>query len=238
MNSLQDHSAESRIAHAVDRWQARACECCHLPPARIIDRIRALADEFPVNPSVIERVVIRNLLSRVLSQAARSLASTGRADVSAPFMAWTASSFTSTAWRDDVSRLLDAWSEAFGRTHQSSDAHQDSRLHRATRFLDEHFSRSSVSLVELASAIDLSKCHASRFLRRATGRGFTAHVHGRRIAKAQGLLRTTLSSVKEIAFAVGYVDCSQLGRYFKRLTSMTPCEYRSTAAARSRDKSQ
>jgi AraC-like DNA-binding protein len=90
----------------------------------------------------------------------------------------------------------------------------------AVRFLDEHFRNSSLSPADLAAAIQLSKFHTSRFLRRATGRGFTQHVNSRRITESQRLLRTTLQSVKEIAFTVGYADCSQLGRIFKRVTSV------------------
>jgi AraC-like DNA-binding protein len=236
-NALRAGSAESRISQVVDRWQVLGCEIRGTRPTTVIARIRALADDLPPDPSPIELVAIRSLLTRVFGEVARSCGSADRADVSVPFMAWAASSATATSWREDLFHLLYTWRVAFAGTDiESVDGPQDPRLDRAVRFLDEHFRNSSLSLADLAAAIQLSKYHTSRFLCRATGRGFRQHVHSRRITESQRLLRTTLRSVKEIASTVGYADSSQLGRYVKRVTGMTPREYRQSSTARMRDK--
>jgi AraC-like DNA-binding protein len=236
---LRAGSAEIRIGQAVDRWQVLACEMRESSPWTLVRRVRVLAGELPDAATPIELVAVRSLVTRVLSEIARSLGSVDRAAVSDSLIAWAASPATAETWRGDLLGLLDVWSRALQENcAPAREAQLDPRLNRALQFLDAHFTNSSVSLDDLAGAIHLSKYHTSRFLRRTTGRGFTEHVHSRRIVDAQRLLRTSLYSVKEIAFMVGYANCSQFGRHFKHLTGKTPGDYRSSAGATVRDESQ
>ena len=50
-----------------------------------------------------------------------------------------------------------------------------------------------------------------------------------RIARAQELLSSTMHTVKEVGAACGYSDTSYFIRVFKRLTGVTPTEYRCAA---------
>jgi hypothetical protein len=52
------------------------------------------------------------------------------------------------------------------------------------------------------------------------------HRSGLRIEQAKRLLETTSDPVDEISAAVGYEDASFYRRLFKRLTGLTPGEYR------------
>ncbi len=64
---------------------------------------------------------------------------------------------------------------------------------------------------------------------------FTAYVNGLRIARARELLGMTSSSMLQIALTCGFGNQSHFNRVFKRITGLTPGEYRKTAPVDPRD---
>jgi AraC-like DNA-binding protein len=200
----------------------------------LVRRARKLAEDLPSAMTALELVVVQRLTAQVLSGIARSLGALSRPEISGPFMTWTRSTPISQAWKTDLLRLLDQWRDILD-NGSNAGVPSKSRVARAIEILDIRFSDPALSLADVARVLQLSSCHASRLLQQQTGRGFRAHVHSRRVTRAQEILRTTLDSIKEVAFDVGYASCSQLGRHFKRLTGMTPCEYRQLSRAKTRD---
>jgi AraC family transcriptional activator of pobA len=53
-------------------------------------------------------------------------------------------------------------------------------------------------------------------------------VQDRVLAEAQFLLRTTGMPVQTLAYILGFEDPAYFSRFFKRMTGMTPKQYRST----------
>jgi AraC-like DNA-binding protein len=224
-----------RIGQTVDRWQVLAGDVSlGLAPRDLVRRARKLAEELPSAMTAVELVVVQRVTAQVLSGIARSLGALNRQEFSGPFMTWTNSTPIWKGWKTDLIRLLDQWRDILDKSCDAG-VPNESRLARAIEFLDIRFSDPALSLADLARVLQVSSCHASRLLQRETGRGFKAHVHSRRVTRAQELLRTTLDSIKEVAFEVGFASGSQLGRHFKRLAGMTPCEYRHLSRAKTRD---
>lgn len=83
-----------------------------------------------------------------------------------------------------------------------------------------------VSLVELATACDLSVRHFTRAFKTSTG--LTAHgwLTLRRIEKAQGLLSSSPLPLTDIAFECGFADTSHFGRAFLRMVGTSPGMWR------------
>jgi AraC family transcriptional activator of pobA len=79
-----------------------------------------------------------------------------------------------------------------------------------------------------ADMLNISVSHLNALIREQTGKTVMMHLHDRQILEAKRLLYSTGMSVKEIAFNLGFRDTSYFNRFFKRITSTTPLEYRTT----------
>jgi AraC family transcriptional regulator len=82
----------------------------------------------------------------------------------------------------------------------------------------------------LASAAHLSAYHFARQFKAATGLPPHQYVIGRRVDRAQQLLRPDGDlSLAEIAARAGFSDQSQFSHHFKRLVGVTPSQFRKCA---------
>ena len=96
------------------------------------------------------------------------------------------------------------------------------------RFIQENY-HTDLNLQSAAQAMNYSDTHFCRLFKRCFQVNFSVYLTHYRISRAQELLRETMSSVKEISAACGYTDTSYFIRVFKRLTGVTPSEYRVSA---------
>lgn len=97
------------------------------------------------------------------------------------------------------------------------------------RFIQENY-HTDLNLQTAAQAMNYSDTHFCRLFKRCFQVNFSVYLTQYRISKAQELLRETMDSVKEISARCGYADTSYFIRVFKRLTGVTPSEYRISAA--------
>jgi AraC family transcriptional activator of pobA len=79
-----------------------------------------------------------------------------------------------------------------------------------------------------AAMLHLSAGHFSELIKEQSGKSAIEHIHDRLLLEAKRMLFHSDSSIKEIAFELGFEDASYFNRFFKRLTSATPLNYRNT----------
>jgi AraC-like DNA-binding protein len=79
---------------------------------------------------------------------------------------------------------------------------------------------------DYASLLNISPGHLSESVKNQSGRPAIKHIHDRLIMELRRLLMHTDSSIKEIAYNLGFTDASYFNRFFKRETGATPVEYR------------
>lgn len=79
---------------------------------------------------------------------------------------------------------------------------------------------------DYASLLHISAGHLSEVVKTQSGRPAIKHIHERLILESRRLLFHTNSSLKEIAFDLGFAEASYFNRFFKRETGVTPAEYR------------
>ena len=89
----------------------------------------------------------------------------------------------------------------------------------------EHLSE-AIAIKDLASEACLSPEHFIRLFKNSIGTTPMQYITRKRIEKSQHLLFTTDMSIKNIAFTLGFTDCSYFVRVFKHTLGMTPQEYR------------
>lgn len=118
------------------------------------------------------------------------------------------------------------------RTHQSgyavlpfSPAHDDDRVQVAERYIQANF-KDVLTSEAIASHVAMSSRTLIRRFKTATGRLPGAYLQAVRIEAAKAMLESDDAPIQAVASAVGYDDAAHFRELFKRLTGMTPAEYR------------
>jgi AraC family transcriptional regulator len=105
------------------------------------------------------------------------------------------------------------------------------RLQAALEFVDLNLG-SEISTARLSRATDLSPYHFTRLFKKAVGQTPHQYVLARRIERAKQLLSDRAVSMVDVALEVGFPNQSYFGTVFRRLTGMTPRQFRAEASIR------
>lgn len=93
------------------------------------------------------------------------------------------------------------------------------------RYLHLHFFE-KINLKEVAKHFNKHVSYISNKINRETGMSFNENLNFIRIAESKRLLVDTQMSIHEIAIAVGYEYQNHFSKIFKKLTGLTPLQYR------------
>ncbi|GIP33991.1 AraC family transcriptional regulator [Paenibacillus sp. J2TS4] len=94
-----------------------------------------------------------------------------------------------------------------------------------SQYVEAHFAE-EIYLDELADKLKMSSGYLSTYFKSKTGSNFIEYLNGYRIEKAKEWLKSTDWKVREIALKSGYQNINSFNRMFKKLTGITPGEYR------------
>ncbi|CAG7652315.1 helix-turn-helix domain-containing protein [Paenibacillus allorhizosphaerae] len=100
-------------------------------------------------------------------------------------------------------------------------------------FLEEHYSE-DLSLDAVADRMNMSSSYLSVYIKEKTGTNFSDHLNNVRIRKAKELLLQSDRSVQEIGERIGYRNVTSFIRMFKKITGLTPGDYRKRGALEAR----
>lgn len=89
----------------------------------------------------------------------------------------------------------------------------------------EHF-KTWKQPAQYASALSISTAHLNDTVKSLTGSPVSVHIQEASILEVKRLLYFTDKNVKEIAYEVGYYEPVYLGKLFKKITNLTPLEFR------------
>jgi AraC family transcriptional regulator len=97
----------------------------------------------------------------------------------------------------------------------------------ALAFIHDNYAR-ELSLADIADAVHLSRFHLARLFKQSLGVSPHQYLIRLRVNSAGWLLSAGSDerSVAEVASAVGFADQSHLTRHFKRVTGITPRQFR------------
>lgn len=99
------------------------------------------------------------------------------------------------------------------------------KISEIVRYINTHFSE-VLRLGTLAEQFYISPYYLSRMFKEITGFAIPDYVALTRIKESQRLLRETTMTVSDIAAAVGFDNFSHFGKTFKKITHLSPREYR------------
>lgn len=116
------------------------------------------------------------------------------------------------------------WQSSYAAQPRRS-AHDDQTIHKAQRWLFQHF-KEDIRLEDLAAHVGMSSRNFARRFKAATGEPPLEYLHRLRTEAARHLLESKHKSVSEVSEAVGYEDQAFFRRLFKRHTGTSPRAYR------------
>ena len=103
--------------------------------------------------------------------------------------------------------------------------HEDEPVKRAQVFIENNFQK-KITVDELASMLALSRRNLERRFKRATSNTTVEYIQRVKIEAAKRSLETSKKNVNEVMYGVGYTDTKAFRDLFKKITGLTPVEYR------------
>jgi AraC-like DNA-binding protein len=100
-----------------------------------------------------------------------------------------------------------------------------SKILEAMRYIQLNL-KANLTVNDLAEKANLHQDYFSRLFLKYTGQRPLSFLHEKRIERAQYLIATTNLSFIEIAENIGFESLSHFSKIFKKVTSLTPGEYR------------
>lgn len=108
-----------------------------------------------------------------------------------------------------------------------------SSLHlKIVEYINANFHK-NISLNDVAKEVNLSYHYFSKFFKENMGRSFVDYLTELRIEKSKKLLSSSNMSIKEISYSTGYGDPNYYCKIFKKVTGLTPTEYKNSIIASS-----
>lgn len=123
-----------------------------------------------------------------------------------------------------LSDAFEQWITLFKRQQHNEEG--PGLIEKAISYIQNHYQH-DISIDEVCEFIGLSVSHFCALFKQVTGSTFLEYVTRCRIEKAKYLLIHTEVKVYQLAPLVGYQDSKYFTQVFKKMTGMTPSEYRS-----------
>lgn len=133
-----------------------------------------------------------------------------------------------------VTAYLDIFLSKLLRQYQKGEA--DGNLPEVCKvlfnYIDENImDEEAIKVEDLCKHVDLSRSRIFQLFEEHVGQSPIAYINRRRIERAKQHLRQTKEPITQIALALGYSSSQHFATAFKRLTGLSPKEYRKTGFA-------
>ncbi|SHH54067.1 transcriptional regulator, AraC family with amidase-like domain [Chryseolinea serpens] len=103
--------------------------------------------------------------------------------------------------------------------------HEDELISKAQDFIEENY-RKKLVVEELADKFNVTRRTFERRFKKATRHTVIEYIQRVKVEATKKQLETTRKSVNDIMYSVGYVDIQTYRDLFKKITGMTPLDYR------------
>jgi transcriptional regulator GlxA family with amidase domain len=103
--------------------------------------------------------------------------------------------------------------------------HEDEPIKKAQEFIEANIAE-KISVEDLAMKYAIGKRHFERRFKKATNNSPLEYIQRVKIEAAKKHLETSLKNVNEVMYDVGYSDTKAFRTVFKKITGLSPVEYR------------
>ena len=129
------------------------------------------------------------------------------------------------SWMEGFTYLLNTFKLLFTYRQTGEKNRAAQAVANVRNFIDQHL-HEDLSLVRLAELIYFNPSYLSRMFKQECGYNLSEYIEERRIKKAKELLRTQEYKIAEVGAKVGYDAPHSFTRFFKKMTGLTPQEFR------------
>lgn len=99
---------------------------------------------------------------------------------------------------------------------------------KVREYIEQHYMDCGLSVKQIANSFHFHENYISNLYKEEYGENLSNAIEQLRIEKASQLLQTTNIRIGEVAAAVGYSSDSSFRRAFKKITGVSPVDYRSS----------
>ncbi|MBL0912822.1 MAG: helix-turn-helix domain-containing protein [Bacteroidia bacterium] len=103
--------------------------------------------------------------------------------------------------------------------------HNDDAVIRAQEFIEQNYTE-RITVDELLSGAALSRRNFERRFKKATANTVVEYIQRVKIEAAKKNLESTRMNINEVMYGVGYSDVKAFREVFKKITGMSPIDYR------------
>lgn len=107
----------------------------------------------------------------------------------------------------------------------------DGIIPKVLNYLNNNY-YNNITLNDAAKSVNLSYYYFSKIFKDEVGKNFVDYLTELRIEKSMKFLRNNSMSIKEVCYKIGYNDPNYYCKIFKKITGMTPTEYRAISNKR------
>lgn len=103
--------------------------------------------------------------------------------------------------------------------------HDDDAVKKAQQYIEQHF-QDKITVDTLADMVSVSRRNFERRFKKATASTVVEYIQRVKIEAAKMSLESSRDNVNEVMFRVGYSDTKAFRNTFKRLTGLSPIQYK------------
>ncbi|MEO6315815.1 MAG: helix-turn-helix domain-containing protein [Chitinophagaceae bacterium] len=108
---------------------------------------------------------------------------------------------------------------------QGQKAHTDEPVKKAQEFIENNFEE-KITVDQLASMLALGRRNLERRFKKATSNTVVEYIQRVKMEVAKKGLESSLENVNEVMYNVGYTDTKAFRTTFKKITGLSPVQYR------------
>ena len=108
---------------------------------------------------------------------------------------------------------------------QGQKAHDDDAVKKAQEFIEKNYEE-KIPIEQLTSMLALSRCNLERRFKKATSNTVTEYMQRVKIEAAKKSFESSRKNINEVMWEVGYSDTKAFRTTFKKITGLSPVEYR------------
>jgi len=137
------------------------------------------------------------------------------------------------SWDDAVNYLYRLGSILF----EIQEQEREKRAQDVIGFIQKHINdnihiQDELSLIRLADLVHFNPSYLSRLFKQVVGMNISDYISDIRVKKAKQMLENPDIKINAVAEAMGYGTAANFTRFFKKMTNMTPQEYRDFVIAK------
>ncbi len=104
--------------------------------------------------------------------------------------------------------------------------HEDEPVKKAQEYIERHY-QEKITVDQLAALLAVGRRSLERRFKKATSNSVTEYIQRVKIEAAKMSLESSRENVNEVMYKVGYTDTKAFRTTFKKITGLSPVQYRS-----------